>query len=226
LVKSGKAKLADLIARYEILPESPYYRGMLTRFFIQSPPQLIKGKFEYLVALVGAGPIPIMALIRYIDALMPDEYSPEATMLIMQKMGAPGQSDFWLDYPPVMSQKMSDWNKIHRLTMAYKPGSRKYKFFTKYTTRIKDALFDDETKVLKIIFGQFSVMDDLADDNTFVFCANPAASLELKDTKRLHLQYSAKDYILNGTRVDFLRISLAGLDKMYADEMFDMLLEV
>jgi len=225
-VKAGKAKLTEIITKYEILPDSPYFHDMLTRFFIQSPPQLIKDNFEFLVKLFETGPIPIMALIRYIDALMPDEYSPEATILITQKIGAPGQSDFWLDYPPVMSQKMLDWNKIHKITLAYKPDSRKYKFLTKYTPRINDAIYDEETNVLKILFGQFVIIDDMSDDNAFVFCADPAASLELKDTKRIAIRYTAKDFVVGGVKEDYLRISLAGLDKMYADEMFGVLLDM
>jgi len=226
LVIKGRGKFADLISTYEILQDSPYFRDVLTKFFIQAPPTLIKENFEYLTKLFESGPIPVMALIRYIDVIMPEEFSPEATQLIVEKLGFPGKSDFWLDYPQGMAQKIIDWNKIYKISTSYSKGSRKFKFLSKYAHKIKDTALDEDTGILRIMFGQFCVLDDLKDDSVLIFCANPSAAMEVRELRRLIIQYSAKDYIVKGTQAEYMHINLSGLDKMYADELFDVLLDM
>ena len=225
-VLSRKEKFADLITKYDILQDSPYFTDILTRFFIQAPAELIKENFEYLLMLFKKENIPVTALIRYLDVLNPDEFSPDVGLIITEKLGQPGISDFWTDYPSAMSQKMIDWGKIYKISMAYKPSSKKFKFLTKYSHRIKDTLLDEDAKIIKIIFGQFNVIDDMKDDNILIFCADPAKSLDVKDIRRIVVQFSAKDYIVRGTQAEYMSINLSGLDKMYADEMFDVLLDM
>lgn len=226
VILSRKEPLSAIPQKYGIIADTPFFKDALKRVFACAPPDFIRENHFLIDVIFKDGDIPIVVLIRYLDVIPPEELSSEICVLITEKLGDPPDGEFWKNYPPNIGQKIINWNKIYKLTQAYSSDSKKYKFFGKYSHKLADTQFNPEARIVKLLFGQFTVIDDLSNENEFIFCSDPKASPQLKSLKKMGSLPTAKDYIVKGTQADYFKIELSGFNKEYANEMFDMLLDM
>lgn len=226
LALSGEQNIKEIISKYGVIEKSPYWYDMLTYLFVQSPANILKENFDLLAQYFKAGSIPETPMIRYLDVLSSESFSQEVNLILVEKLGLPDKTDFWQSYPDFIIKKLTDWYKIYNLSVILKPDSKKYKLLSEYSHAIKDVIYDEENSILKILFGEFNIIDDLSSENICIFCSNPSQSLKIKSLKQLDIKYSAKDFIVQSLEKEYMYLYFNGLDKMYAKEMLDILLKI
>jgi hypothetical protein len=226
LALSGYENLKGIIKKYDIIAGTPYWRDLLTYFFIKSTPALMSKNFDLLHMLFKDFPIPVSALINYLEILHVEEFSQDVSQTIIEKIGFPGETIFWDTYPVKMSMKITDWHKINRMRSVLSAGSKKYKFLSVYAPYIQDVYYNEATGIFMLLFGSFNIADDLSGENFFIYCRNHLSSLALTNLTTLSVSHSAKDFMVEGINDEYMSIFLSGLDLMYAKEMFDILLKI
>ncbi|MDR1689843.1 MAG: hypothetical protein LBS21_14745 [Clostridiales bacterium] len=223
---SGFESLDSLIKKYDIIAGTPYWRDLLTYFFIKSPPALMIKNFDLLYKLFRDFPIPVSVLLNYLNSLHVEEFSQDVSQTVIEKIGFPGETAFWDTYPVIMSLKITDWHKINRMRLVLNAGSKKYKFLSVYAPYMQDVFYNETTGIFMLLFGSFNIADDLTGDNFFIYCRNHITSLALTNLSALSVSHSAKDFMVEGINDEYMSVFLSGLDLMYAKEMFDILLKI
>ena len=227
-ILSRKEPLEAMSRKYGLMIDAPFFRDVLIRVFACAPPDLIRENVSFIEQLIKDASFPVTVLIRYLYAIPSEEFSESVCLYIIEKLGAPPDSEFWRAYPPDVSQKILGWHKIYKTRAAYPPETKKYKFFSKYMGKLSDVAADSGSGLVKLLFGQFTTVDDRSNENEFVLCFDPKASMRInhKEFKKLNVGVTAKDYILQGKKAEHIKVILSSFDKAYADELFDSLLNV
>ncbi|MDR3092207.1 MAG: hypothetical protein LBU36_08510 [Clostridiales bacterium] len=243
----AQGALRKLLPDFGIIPGSPFWRDIVSELILAADKETLRKNFSLLEQFAAlAEDINPKVIIHYLDLFDQSGYSTEANKRLVERFGLPpsrkeegvfkkklekdGEAKeireydkaFWAGYPAETSEKLILWNKLYMLT-TYMDERKSRLFIDEFADDIKDIRYDGENHIVKIIFGDFNVIDDGVSEYS-LYCRNPMLSLNVASFSEVDARKSARDFMVERGEDDYMQLFFTGVDKMYVKEMLNILL--
>jgi len=236
IIRVNGGVIARVISRYNIIVGSPLCNTVIRSFFQQGDEKNFLMNEDFFLDIIDQSSeeeiLPV--LINYLD--QPWEYysSRKINRKLLERFGLPedGDSSVWSHIDSELIKKYQQWIFIDIMEGFFGVESRKNLVFSRNYRDIKHIRFYSNDEIMVLDFGQFGIVNIRGTSDYSWLMEKKAMEMEMESlhegveprwtVRRMDIE--ARDVIIEEMSADILVLNVAGIGRLYVEEMLTELL--
>lgn len=235
LLQEG-GELCKFISKYNIIAGSSMAKAVIRQFFQQTGETDFLVNEEYFLDMVGTESEEDLrpCLINYLERSWRHFSSRKINRALLKRFGLPEEdsSIIWQNIDPSLITKYKRWIFTDIMEEHFGLKSRKYILFGKFCEAIRRIKLFKDGHILVLDFGHFGIVNIRnMKENSYLMEKNKLETemenLEAEDEPswlKNRLPIEARDVIIEEKSSDILILNIAGVGKLFAQELMEELL--
>lgn len=236
VIRQNNQNIAQVLSENNLIVDSPLWCIIMRHFFLQGNEQSFLMNENYFMNLLDASSeeeiLPI--LINYLNQPWSFYISRKINRKILELYGLPEDhiSSIWSKLSPDLIRKFKQWIFLDILEDFFGAESRKNSVLSKYHKEIVHISFFDEDNIMMINFGSFGILNIrdiqgyswLMNNETMNMAVESLSKGEEIPWIKTRMNVDARDVIIEEMSSDILILNMAGIGKLYVEELMTELL--
>ena len=228
--------IAKVVSEYNIILGSPLSNEIILRFFEKGNEQDFLVNEEFLFDIIDQTTeekiLPV--LINYLTLPWAFYSSRKINKKLLERFGLPedGISPIWTKVNDDLIRKYQQWIFLDIMEDFFGPESRRYLVFRRYYQDMKHIRLYHDDGVMVLNFGQFAIVNNREMADYSWLMEKAAMETEMQGWKdgvkpswmNNRIEVEARDVIIEEKSSNILVLNVAGIGKMYVEELMKELL--
>ena len=216
------------IDRYGLIRGAPFCRLVTESFYTQCEPLVLASNLESFTKYITQHESPgdSLAVQHYLSSFESWQFHIPLNLYLIERLGIPSATpENWANIPEDISEKIGDWYKTYILSGVLKYSGSKYKIITDRLKSIKEVIYDEDERVLRLDFGSFSIFDPNP-KNTIAYLftdSKVGMSITRDEFSAFNQLPDARDYIIKEIESGVYLLDFVEFGKLYAEDILDTL---